>query len=112
MVVKKLRLNCGRRAPEATERVKHSLHFPGLAGGFLHRHAAFFDPLRVCAAPHPQFPFDAGDLACERHHIANEASAARVLGYIPSALADLMRRVDHLNQQVVAVAAKLEGLAP
>jgi hypothetical protein len=51
-------------------------------------------------------------LACERHQIATHAAAARVFGYLPSVLADLTRRVDHLNQQFVAAAAKLEGLAP
>jgi hypothetical protein len=33
-------------------------------------------------------------MACERHQLTTEAEAARVFGYIPAALADLLRRVE------------------
>jgi hypothetical protein len=39
-------------------------------------------------------------MACERHQLTTEAEAARVFGYIPAALADLLRRVEDLRSQL------------
>jgi hypothetical protein len=38
-------------------------------------------------------------IACERHQLATEAAAARVLAYVPSVLAEMNRRFEDLNKK-------------
>lgn len=47
-------------------------------------------------------------LACERHHLATEAEATRVLNYIPQVLADLRRGFDRLKGQVDDAVSRLK----